>query len=66
MTDLAKKRYDRDCWRIVRDEAVVGLINRHADDMWSVSDTQDHRVIKRRFLSPTAAMKYIKENGVAL
>lgn len=58
MGPLSIQRYDRDSVRLLRGERVVGMILRCADDMWSINDTSERKVTKRRFVSPERALDY--------
>ena len=59
---LRSERYDKNCHRIMRGEAVVGFLLRHANDTWGIYDSCDRKLAGRNFARPGAAMAFAQSD----
>lgn len=58
---FTKQRYDKNCTRILKDGEVVALIDRLANDRWSIT-RDDKRVTPHTFDTVTEAFRWWRDN----
>ena len=57
-----KQRYDADCYRILKGDTIVGLLNRMANNTWRIYSMSDGPISKVNFATTSTAMNWLKDN----
>ena len=55
------ERYDKDCYRILNANEVIGFVLAFSNGTWGIFDADDKRIGKRHFEKPRKAYEHWKE-----